>query len=156
MVAPDLSAEHGMVAGEHFYCGNVDDDLSSWPQHPIHLIECVPLHLVVEGVEHVERGDEVELAGRERQSSRGCTGDAHFAEAASVGESTPGDVDPAGAAVAAQHREVVSGAAAAVEDERIAAAGSGALEQRLDEPTESVEPEVIPFGAGRGFEQVDP
>ena len=76
-----------------------------------------------------------------------------FAVAAGVGEAAPGDVDAAGAAVAAQHREVVAGAAAAVEDEGIAAAARRPFEQRLDEATEPVEPEVVLLGARRSFEQ---
>ena len=117
-------------------------------------LSAVPLHLVVERVEDVERGDEVELAGRERQSGRGCACDLALSAAARVGETAPGDVDAAGAAVAAEHRQVVAGAAAAVEDaaDRVAPAVARSSSGR-DETAEAAEPEVITLGARRGFEQ---
>ena len=67
-VWPNLASQHGMVSAEDFERGNVDDDLSSGAQHPIHLIERIPLHLVVEGVEQIEGGDEIELVVGKRQA----------------------------------------------------------------------------------------
>ena len=75
LVAADLAAEHGMIAFEKIQRRDVDDDLSSWPQHPIHLIERSALHFVVEGVEDVERGNQIELTRREGQLRRRGAGD---------------------------------------------------------------------------------
>ena len=153
LVAADLAAEHGMVAFEKIQRRDVDDDLSSWPQHPIHLIERSALHFVVEGVEDVERGDQIELTRREGQLRRRGAGDERLAVVPGVGQSAPRDVDAAGAAVPAKHRQVVAGAAAAIEDQRIGDAGGGPDEQRRDEAAKTLEPEVSTLGARGGFEQ---
>ena len=117
-VASDLSAEHGVVAGENFQRRNVDQDLSPGPQHPIHLIERLSLDLVLERVQHVERGDQVELAGRKRQARGGRASDTALAAFARVREAAPGEVDAPGPSELPEHLQVMAGAASAVEDPR--------------------------------------
>ena len=68
-VAADLATELRVVAGQGRQRRDVDQDLSSGPQHPIHLIERVSFHFVVEGVEDVERGHEIEDAGGEGKAA---------------------------------------------------------------------------------------
>jgi hypothetical protein len=67
-------------------------------------------------------------------------------------KSGPREVDTVGTAVSPEHPQVVPGAAAAVENlEPPAAGGSG--NERFNEPPEAPEPEMIAFGARRGFKQ---
>ncbi len=152
-VASDLSAEHGVIAGENFQRRNVDQDLSSGPQHPIHLIERLSLDLVLERIQHVERGDQVELAAGKGQARGGRAGDTALAAIARVREAAPGDVDAPGPSELPEHLQVMAGAASAVEDPRRLDAFGRLAEQRLDETAESVEPEVVAFGPCRCFEQ---
>src|SRR6185437_2202267 len=67
----------------------------------------------------------------------------------------PRQIDAVGAAIAPQPREVVSGAAPAIEDvERRFVGGSGG-DEWFDESTEAAEPEMITFDARGRLEEPD-
>ena len=61
------------------------------------------------------------------------------------------DVDAERRSELAQHRQVVSGAAAAIERPQVTASGGGPLEQRRHETAEATKPEVITLGPGGRF-----
>jgi hypothetical protein len=152
-VSTAFASEHRVVAGQGFQRGNIDQDLSSGPQHPIHLTERVALHLVVESVEDVKRGDEIELTAGEGQAGGGGLGDLAFALLPGVGEPTPRDVDAARAPVAPQQGQVVPGPAPAVEDASPAQAADRFSEDWFDKASEPPEPKVFALGERGRFEE---
>jgi hypothetical protein len=63
------------------------------------------------------------------------------------------DIDPGRAPVGAEQAKVVAGSASAVQDPQVRAPGGRPLEERRHEAPETVKPEMILLGAGRGFEK---
>ena len=119
----------------------------------MHLFERVALDLVVERVEDIKRGDEIEDGVGEGQTRRRRARNLTLAAGPAVGEAAPGDVYPDGATVLAQQPQVVTSAAAAVQrEQRTSGAARHLLDQRADEPTKSAEPEVVALGSRRRFE----
>ena len=68
-------------------------------------------------------------------------------------ESGAGQIDTKSVAEGAQQVEIVSSAAAAVEDPEIGAPGSGAFEQRGNESAETAKPEMLTLGASGCFKE---
>jgi hypothetical protein len=154
-VSLHLAAEHRMVAPEPRQRGHVQDEVTSGAHHPIHLFERRPGAPVVERIDDVEGRDDVEDAVAEGQGRRRSLGGEALAVPLRVGQAAVGEVDAERRTVTAQHAEVVSGAAAAVEEPQpLAAERAGRLvEQRRDEAAEPVEPEMFALGARGHFEK---
>ena len=78
-----------------------------------------------------------------------------FAFALRVGETAVSQVDAGRFAEAPQHAEVVTRAAAAIENPRVASfdRARGFLEQGPHETTETMKPKVLALGARRHFEK---
>src|SRR5207237_205891 len=113
----------------------------------------------VERVNDIERRDQIEPRAAEREGGGRRPRD--FSLAASVRDlqTRPRQVDTIGAPELPQQGQVVTGAAAAVENlrGRGAAAGPGffhgPLDEGPDEPPEAAEPEMVAFHARGRFEE---
>ena len=149
-----------MIAAKRIERGGIDDDVAAGLEHPEHLANRRALDVVVERVNDIERRDQIEPRAAEGEGGGRRPRD--FSLAASVRDlqTRPRQVDTIGAPELPQQGQVVTGAAAAVENLRgRAAAGPGLgffhgpRDERPDEPPEATEPEMIAFRARGRFEE---
>src|SRR5207237_3401320 len=97
---------------------------------------------VLEGIEHVERRDDVECAARKRRRRDARAREMAASFVASDAQAGGAEIEPVRAAERAEPLEVCAGAAPAVEDERRDSARGGGPDERGDERAKAAEPEV--------------
>jgi hypothetical protein len=121
--------------------------VSARGEHAKHLGQRGLFVPVVQRVNDVEGGDDVEGPALKGKAGRGGLGDRALAALVRVGEAGPGQIDAGSTPVAAQHAQVVPGSASAVENLRRLDAARRVLHERRHEPPQPAEPEVIALGA---------
>jgi len=151
-VTADLRRQHRMVPLERFQRGHVDDHRTARLEHAVHLGDRRALDGIGQRIENVERRHESEPRVRKRQLRHGGARDRFGAVLPGVLKSGPCEVDTVCGAVSAEHREVVPGAAAAVENAG-AASGCGTRDEWFDESAEAAEPEMVALRARGGLEE---
>src|SRR5205823_738954 len=143
-----------MIAAQRLERRNVDHQAAPRPEHPEHLGDRVALRLLVQGIQDVERRDEIERPGGEWQACRRGAREAALAAGVGVPQAGPREVDPRRAAIAPEQRQVIARAAPAIEDLHAAAGGIRRISNdRLDELSKAAEPEMIALGARGGLEE---
>jgi len=138
-------AEHRVVTAKEVHRRHVDDRVPAGLEHPEHLGDRGPFRLVLERVEHVERGHQIEGGARKRRRRDVGAGEPPAAGFAADVQAGGAQIEAEGAAVRRQHLDVRAGTAAAVEEERVRPPGEGRLDERRDEGAEAAEPEVTRF-----------
>ena len=143
-----------MVPAQDLHGRDIDEGISSGTDQPIHFVYCGALYRLLEGIQDVERGDDIE-----RVAGKGNGGDGRAGKAGSP--EPPADLKPGRreieaecASVAPEQFEVGAGAASAIEQQRPCDAPRGLAQQRRHEKTKPVEPEVARFGERRRAQQV--
>ena len=96
--------------------------MAAWLQHPPQLADGVALDRLRQALEDVERRDDVEVTGGERNRADAAARDVAPAPLACQRQTVPGEIESVGLAELLQQREVRPRPAAAIEQPRIRAA----------------------------------
>jgi len=156
-VAPDLPAEHGMIAPQHAHGRHVDDGEAARLEQPEHLGDRRLLVGVGQRIQDIEGSDDIKgsTGKRHRRHAGACEPGA--ARLATDAETDFGQVEAVGAAESVEQNEVGTGSASAVEQARIRPARGRLSEQRRDESAEAAEPEMARFrSCGRAQQMFHP
>jgi hypothetical protein len=154
VIAPDFVAEHRVIAAQERHRCDVDDGVAARFEQAVHFSDCGALVRGLEGIQHVEGRDEIERRARERHRRDAGPREMPASGFAADAQADLGQVEAERAAEGAEQIDVRAGAAAAVEQQRIAAAGDGACDKRRDEGAESAEPEMSRFRLRGGAQQM--
>ena len=139
-----------MVAAQDIHRRDVDQGAPARPRDAEHLRDRRLFVGLLQGIQDVERRDEVEhAAGKGRGRHRG-PGQPTAIQLASDVKSDLGTVETVRRAIPLEQREVGARAAAAIEDTRPDPAAQGLVDQGPDEPAEAAKPEMTLFRARRG------
>src|SRR6185436_10128666 len=143
--------KHRMIALQKVHCRGVEHQEPSRPQHTKHFSDRRSFHFVVERVDHVERRDDVKGLSRERKVCNRRLRNSAIATAPGEAEPRPVEIDANCRAVTSKPSEIVTRAAATIENSS-SRSGSYCLgDERDHEPAKSSEPEMIAFGSCSGL-----
>ena len=117
-VALHLAAEDGMVAAQDVHGGDVHNDVAAGARDAVHFCHRGALLRLVQGVEHVERGHDVERVRRKGDVGHAGERQAGSARLASDAQADRGQIEAVGASEAREELEVVARATPAVEQGR--------------------------------------
>ena len=143
-----------MVAAQDFHGRDIDQGITSGTDQPIHFVDCGALYRLLEGMQDVERGDDIERVAGERNGGDGCAGKAGPPELPADLKPGRREIEAECASVVPEQFEVGAGAASAIEQQRLRNASCGLAQQRRDEQTKPIEPEMVRFGERRRAQQV--
>ena len=125
----------------------------AWAQHAKHLLDRFAVIVFVEAIQHVERGDQIELRVCKRQVNDAGSHDARLSVVGRTPHAGPRIVEPKGSAELRQNGEVRASATPAVQQHRLADTGGRTSQQWPHKAAKPSKPEVAPFGLTGGFEQ---
>ena len=145
--------EQRVVASQHAERRHVHDHPATRTQHAEHLGHRRPLLTLVQRIEHIERGHQVEEPGAHRDVGHRCAGHAALSRPIGHLDAPLRDIQAERAAEFGEDAKVGAGPTAAVEDGRRCATGDRLDDERPNEGAEASEPEVDLFGAIGSFEK---
>src|SRR4029077_2035214 len=153
-VAAHLAAEHRMVTAQDVHGRDVDHRMSARARHAEHLRQRRVLIVVAEGVEHVERRDQVErLTGEWRGGDRGAHQPAAAPRSADL-QTGGRHVESVSRTKFCKEGQVGTGPATTVKNADACGASERPAKERCDEPSEAAKPEMTRFGARCGAQQI--
>ena len=153
-VASQFVAQDGVIAPQHLHGGHVDQQPRTRACHTVHFADSGVFDRVRQGIQDVERTDDIKRAARERNRPDGRTGQARASGFFPERKAACGEVEAECASVVPEQFEVGAGAASAIEQQRLRNASCGLAQQRRDEQTKPIEPEMVRFGERRRAQQV--
>ena len=104
---------------------------------------------VRQGIQNVERTDDIKRGARERNRPDGCAGKARASGLSPESQAACREVETECATVMSEQIEVVAGSTAAIEQAQVASSCRSSIEQRAGEVLETSKPEMTLFGEGR-------
>jgi hypothetical protein len=134
--------------------GDVDQDVSSRARHAEHLGDSRVLIAFLEGIQDVERGHQIEGIARERGCRDGGANQPKASKRSADTQADRGEIETDGATEAAQHLDVCTGPATAVENACAPIPADGAFDKRRSKGTKASKPEVTSLSVSRRSEQV--
>jgi hypothetical protein len=141
-----------MITSERLHCGDVDDDKPARLGNSKHFGDGGVFVNRFEGIQHIERGDDIKGIGRKGDSRDTGAREPRASRLPADFETNGRQIEAVGAPELFKERQVIAGAAATIEDQGADAVFGRLTEQRRDEQSEAPKPEMSRFGT-RGCAQ---